>query len=251
VNVYNLIRQALQAFLFPQECALCGNWVCRPDWTPLCLDCKRKLEPQAEPFCPCCGIPVPGVISESALGFCRDCREHRFDFDRARAWGLYEGSLRELIRRFKFGEMTRLARPLGELLQACFQERFAGERVDEILPVPLHRSRRRKRGFDQTELLVRLLSKESGIPWSKCLRRIRSTAPQFGLSFPQRLRNVRGAFTLRRPERIEGKTILLVDDILTTGSTVNEISRLLKRRGRARAVFVLTVARVQKWSSEI
>lgn len=226
-------------------------WVCRPDWAPLCHECSRNLKPQTDPFCPCCGVPVPGVIRETAPGYCRDCRSQRFDFDRARAWGLYEGRLRELIRKFKFGEMTRLERPLAELLRECYQERFAEQRIDEILPVPLHRRRRRRRGFDQTELLVRRLSKETDFPWSKSLRRIRSTAPQFGLSYRQRLRNVRGAFSLVSPKRFEGKTLLLVDDILTTGSTVNEISRLLKRRGRARAVFVLTVARVQKRSSEI
>lgn len=159
--------------------------------------------------------------------------EHAFDF--ARSAFLFNPALREIIHHLKYSDRVSLARPLGDLLKECLaREPFTG---DLVIPVPLHRSRERQRGFNQAELIAARL----GLPMStRLVRRRKNTPSQTGLTRNQRNRNLAAAFEVRGDVK---KSIIVVDDVYTTGSTVNELARALKRAG-AQRVEVLTVARV-------
>jgi len=168
------------------------------------------------------------------------CRTGRRGFDSAYCYGAYDGTLRELIHLFKYSRMRGLARPLGDLLMGALPR---DQHFDAVVPVPLHWRKRWQRGFNQSELLGRIIARRRGIPLRKILRRSASTRAQAGLSNAQRRENVSGAFRVRR--RVPGMRILLIDDVMTTGATVAACGQALKRAG-ARSVTVLTVARVDR-----
>jgi len=165
----------------------------------------------------------------------------------ARAAFAYHGSLREVVHCFKYRGKTQLFRPLGRLMQTAFLRFWQGRPVDLVLPVPLHRSRLRERGFNQALLLARGWRQGDGPPLPPVdggvLVRMRATASQAGLDRKGRCANIAGAFAVRSPERVEGRRLLVVDDVLTTGATVEECARALKASGAA-AVDVLTLALV-------
>jgi len=151
--------------------------------------------------------------------------------------------LRQVLHSFKYEGKTFLARALVQLLQPCCQEIGQTAAIDFVVPVPLHRTRLRTRGFNQAAILAHHLGRDLKIPVKyQELRRVRQTDPQVGLSRSQRRANVRGAFRIRGAKEFKGKTLLLVDDVMTTGETVNQCAQVLKRHG-AKTVFVLTVAR--------
>ena len=149
-----------------------------------------------------------------------------------------------MIHRFKFSGHRRLAHPLACLLEEAYRKRPNPFSPSCLVPVPSHPRRLRKRGFDQTLLLTRTLGRRLNLPLFRGLRRSRPTLPQFGLDLKARRRNIRNAFRLRQARRLKGEDLVLVDDILTTGATAREISKVLKRDGRAGRILVLTVARV-------
>ena len=149
-----------------------------------------------------------------------------------------------MIHGFKFSGHRRLVHPLASLLEKAYRKRPAPLSPSWLVPVPSHPRRRRKRGFDQTLLLARTLGRRLNLPVFPGLHRSRPTLPQFGLDLKARKRNVRNAFRLRKARRLSGADLVLVDDILTTGATSREISRVLKRDGQAGRILVLTVARV-------
>lgn len=201
------------------------------------------MRPLRGPFCYKCGVPVPGSLLES-YAFCHSCRQGSFRFSEARSWGLYEGKLRRVIQAYKFDGHLRLFAPLSDMLRECQSEYFSDS--DWIIPVPLHPKRRRQRGFDQTLLLARSLSAKTNIPLLRCVKRTRNTAPQFGLNHEDRRQNIRGAFELIKRQSLEGKRILIVDDVMTTGATVEEICGVLQAGAKPEEIQVLTLARVSK-----
>lgn len=172
---------------------------------------------------------------------CSNCRAGDAGFDLARAWGLYEGDLRRVIREFKFRSRKRLAVPLASLLGQCVLS--FGQAFELILPVPSHRDRIKSRGFDQIRVLAKLLSGETGVPIFEGLSRIRNTKPQFGLALRERSRNVKGAFQVEQPGLLENRGVLILDDIITTGATVREISSVLRSEAGPGWIGVLSVAR--------
>jgi ComF family protein len=211
-------------------CVVCGSPVLERRYGAACPDCWSSLIPVEPPFCPQCGEPSPAI--EGLCGVCRK-GDHAFDF--ARSALLFTDTLREIIHHLKYSDRISLAKPVGDLLKECLdREPFTGSL---ILPVPLHRSRARNRGFNQAELIAARL----GRPIARgLLRRRKNTPSQTGLSRSQRKRNLAGAFAVNQPI---GGSVIVVDDVYTTGSTMNEIARTLKRAG-AQRVEVLTVARV-------
>ena len=214
---------------------------------PVCRGCLGGLRPlEAEFFCVSCRTPFLNAFPLDFEGRCALCRGGLRGFDAAYCFGAYQGSLRELIHLYKYGKVKTLARPLGDLLAAAMP---LDERFDALAPVPLHWLRQWQRGFNQSELLARDIARRTGIPVLRALRRVRSTSAQAGLSNTGRRQNVTGAFGCRRgarwARRIEAKRILLVDDVMTTGSTAAACALALKRAGAAR-VALLTVARVDR-----
>ena len=165
-------------------------------------------------------------------------------YDQARAVGLYAGVLRDLIHALKYQRIYGLVRPLGDLLYQHFSMYWSASPPEALVPVPLHRSKLRTREFDQALALARHVSQGVGIPlWADVLIRHRPTRSQVGLSAAERQRNIRGAFTVQKPQYCAGKALLLIDDVYTTGATVQECARLLRQAGAAR-IDVYTLARV-------
>ena len=216
--------------LFPVACVVCRSPVLERRWGAACPGCWSRLQPLGTPFCPQCGEPAPAIE-----GLCGRCRKGEYAFDFARSALLFTDALREIIHHLKYTGRVSLANPLGDILKTCLdRESFAGE---IIVPVPLHRARERQRGFNQAELLAARLGRPVA---ARLIRRRKNTPSQTGLSRSERKRNLAGAFEVR--ERVRG-TLILVDDVYTTGSTMNEAARALKRAGAER-VEVLTAARV-------
>ena len=243
MKLYDAAVCFCQALLFPQSCVLCGAWVNNPDLSSLCHPCLSHLPRHCGPMCRYCGVCLPASLAE-AFAVCSACRGQRHLFDLARSAGPYEGALRELIHKYKFEGFRNLARPLAGVLESVYSGDPDLPSADWILPAPLHPTRRRERGFDQTLLLARGLSAGVRVPVFSGLRRIRPTSPQFGLDHEERARNVRGAFALSGGDALAGGSILVVDDVMTTGATVNEICRLLREEASPKQIVALTLARV-------
>jgi len=240
-----LVARLLQGpilFIYPPTCAGCSQILESEESALFCPDCYKGLDLVLEPYCPLCGIPY--LAEAPSRHLCGDCLGGVHHFDRARATGLYQGLVREVIHRFKYRGQLFLVRPLAKMLVAPAKELSRLHKIDIIVPVPLHPKRLRQRGFNQASLLARRLGPALKISVDYAsLKRSRWTEPQTGLTRRQRAANVKGAFGLKTPEKVRGKGILLLDDVLTTGETVNQCVRVLKRDGGAKEVVVLTVAR--------
>ena len=162
---------------------------------------------------------------------------------RSRAFGRYSSELSRIIQAFKFDGRQNLAGLLAPLLAATLQESWSPREIDLIVPVPLHPKRKRERGYNQALLLARDLARLVGLPFrSDALHRVRSTLPQVGLSDAERARNLRRAFQCKKPAAVKGLRVLLIDDVMTTGSTVASAAEALLEGGALR-VSVLTLAR--------
>ena len=210
---------------------------------PVCRRCLKAPQPLiAEFFCVSCRTPFLNAFPLDAEGLCALCRNGLRGFDAAYCFGAYEGVLRKLIHLYKYGRIKTLARPLGDLLAAALPR---DQEWDALVPVPLHWRRQWKRGFNQSELLARTIARRTAIPVVKALRRTLATPTQASQSHTNRRRNVAKAFFCKRPAAVAGKRILLIDDVMTTGSTAAACALVLKRAG-ARKVALLTVARVDR-----
>ena len=196
---------------------------------------------------------IADATGESRCGMCRRVEP---PFARAAAYGSYESGLRELIHLLKYNGVRPAANVLGRMLAeavAALEPEFPAESV-LLVPVPLHRSKLRQRGFNQAELIARAAMKFGTARdrlrlCAGALERKRETASQIGLTSHQRRENLRGAFAVAQPELVKGREVLVVDDIYTTGSTVSECARVLRRAGAAK-VWVATVARTLKISAQ-
>lgn len=237
---YSHFLQAAIDFLIPPLCHVCRTFIPNAGHLHICPACREQLVPIASPQCLVCGVPFLGAGYDHLCGACSTSRQH---IDAARAALVYEGACRDLVHAFKYRNKTHLRRPLALLTIECLTA-FVRERTpDLIMPVPLHRKRLRSRGFNQAVLLGELFSYHWNIPLDRYnLRRVRWTEPQVNLSAGDRRANVKGAFAVQSPEQLRGRRVLLVDDVLTTGSTVEECATVLKNASAA-DVSVVTVAR--------
>ena len=175
------------------------------------------------------------------------CRRGLTGFDAAFSYGEYEGRLRQLIHLFKYGRLKPLARPLGKLLASALPRDW---RYDMVIPMPLHWRRSWERGFNQSELLARVVAERLGAPLVNAVCRKRRTPSQAGLTNAQRRTNVAGAFACSKKFSVKDLHVLLVDDVLTTGATASACAAVLKRAG-AKRVTVLTLARVDRRKSTV
>jgi len=211
----------------------------------MCPACIRSMAAVESPICVCCGLPFKSRQGDDHL--CGDCMESPKRFRRARAPLVYEQVMARLVHCFKYQGKIQLAEPLAGLLQATFQQCWEQGSIDIIVPVPLHLKRLRTRGFNQAYLLVRNWKARGGrrpghrIERDALVRKV-ATLPQSALGRTQRAVNIKNAFTLVRPDKIIDKRILLIDDVYTTGATVDECARILLQSGAAH-VDVLTLAR--------
>lgn len=229
--------------VLPAPCKLCSHPLENFSTIPVCPRCLHSVLP-IEPEFACAGCRTP-FLNASPLdenGLCLLCATGINRFEGAHAYGVYDGELRALIHLFKYQRVESLAQPLGRLLLRALPLDAA---YDAIVPVPLHWRRRFSRGFNQAHLLARVLSKSLGVHIRAALRRSRSTPAQSSLTGIARRRNVRGAFQSRSSVNLAGASVLLVDDVFTTGATANACAKELKAAG-ARRVTVATVARADR-----
>lgn len=236
-----LARRALHALL-PADCASCGAPL-RDDPVPLfCRTCWSSIRPLTRRACPRCGRPYFSSVPQRAWREypCGGCRIRRPAYTRARSLYAYEGPLRDAICLFKYRGKVSL-RPA--LVQLMIDAWHGGDPADLVMPVPLHPSRLREREFNQSLLLADGLSRALRVPLSlDDLLRVRATRPQAELTQAQRRKGLRGCFAVRRPSLVAGKRILLIDDVFTTGTTVNECAKTLRKAGSGH-VDVVTLAR--------
>jgi ComF family protein len=272
------VRNAFKEAVFPKKCLSCGS-LYRPEPKPtrktnvpdrpapgiygnikkiaffdlmanfLCQSCAKAYLPVTSPLCSCCGMMFKSREGEDHL--CGDCISSPKRFRTARAAGVYDRTLMKAIHALKYRGKIQLANPFGVLLLRAFYTYWDPSAIDMIVPVPLHVKRFRSRGFNQSFILIKdwagisenLAPDISHIHIDRDnLVRSGRTRPQTGLGKRERKANIRNAFAIKDPERVRDKHVLLVDDVYTTGATVNECSKILLTSG-AKCVDVLTLAR--------
>jgi len=233
------VLDALLAVALAPACASCDEPLVHPTDGPVCPACWASITPLTAPLCDSCGDPLPSWRALSVpLGRCPRCRRKPSRVDRARAIGEYNGSLRAIVHALKYDGRRTLARPLAALMRRRAADVLTGSTC--AIPVPLHPSRRRERGFNQAADLAQHL----GLPVCHALRRIRATASQAALPAAQRHRNVRNAFVVTEAaDRLDGQIVVLVDDVYTTGATLDACAAALKAAG-VLEVRAVTAARV-------
>lgn len=240
------LRPTILNLLFPSPCRTCGGPLDGKARSIICGSCWENIKILNPPFCYKCGRPFPSekAISCSPEHLCSLCRVTRFYFSRARAAALYErgGVLREAVLLFKHGGKS-LGRLLARIMVQEARQKLELDTYNLLIPVPLHPRREREREFNQSLVLARELGRHYRIPVLKrVLRRGKHTPPLSG-NWKERAAQIKGAFTLTHAEKVQEKRVLLIDDVFTTGATVNEGSRILLQGG-AEEVAVFTLARV-------
>lgn len=217
--------------LFPPRCIGCrqsGVW--------LCAQCRKQIKPLPAPNCVLCGGSIPNKRDK----YCARCRADPLQIDGIRSAVDFAGLAREAVHKFKYNHMQALSSPLADIMADYLARKPLS--FDVIVPVPLHSSRQRERGYNQAELLARALGDRLQQPvWNGALRRVRKTRPQVGLTAAERRENVTAAFACVET-RVTGRRVLLIDDVCTTGATLEACSLALQRQNVA-SVWGLTLAR--------
>lgn len=216
----------LAGLLFPRRCPVCHEAV-EERGELACGICRTRLSYVHEPSCRKCGKPLLADEQE----YCGDCRRKKHHYRQGRAPFLYDKVMRESIARYKYGGRKEYAAFYAEEILRRYAKEMRFWNAEALIPIPLHASRRRKRGYNQAELLARELSRRCGIPTdAKVLFRRKKTKAQKSLDDKERLANLRGAFSVGK-NKVPYKTVILVDDIYTTGSTIDEAAGVLRENG--------------------
>ncbi len=244
---FQALLQSIFSVLFPSDCRLCGTSLDNISRIPVCKECLAEIVPTRAPQCVICSDRLSSAQLLRGDGLCANCRDCAPEFDRASSFGEYRDGVRGLIHLLKYESVTPVAGPLGGMLAQAITELLAGSVDAEplLMPVPLHKSRRRSRGFNQSELIARAAAKR--LPQKlelacDALVRQRDTVSQVGLTREERIANVRDAFRVAAPAGVRGRDVVLIDDVMTTGTTLSECARVLKQAGAER-VWAATVAR--------
>ena len=238
----------LQTFinlLLPPRCIKCGKILSLSDG--LCAECFNKIRFISQPMCYCCGQPFcheTGLkfAKKQLCGRCLKKKKHLFRMQRSAF--IYDDESKNLILDLKFRDKTGSAKVLANMLYTAGADIWQ-EKPDIIIPVPIHRLRLLKRRYNQSAILAKYLSQKTLIPTDcESLVRHRNTTPQVELSGNARRQNLKQAFSVKYPQQIKGKKVVLIDDVSTTGSTLNECAKVLNKAGAA-AIYTLTLARTE------
>ena len=214
------VKSHLVNLVFPPVCACC-----RKVGAILCQDCLEQIKWVGEPICQDCGCMVPKYSHQ-----CNRCQKRPLPLQKIRAAVLFDSIIPDTIHQLKYRNVFALAEPLGKLMVQAWPNWQTDS--DIVLPIPLHRQRQTKRGYNQSELLVETFCRELSLPSNQqILSRTRQTPPQVGLNAEDRRKNVSGAFTVKNPHLVEGGNILLVDDVCTTGATLMAAAEVLLAAG--------------------
>lgn len=241
LSILNNIFSCISSVIFPMDCCVCGkycsNAICDSCWNDVILitdlACRKCSKPYFNQY----------LYEEGVELICEECCENALFFERALAYGVYQDVLIKIIHEFKFNNKPYIGKHLSYKLAKLIENEDDFRNADLIISVPLHRNKERKRGYNQSYLLAKELSKIMKIKLLKdVLYKVKDTESQSLKSMKERRKNIRGSFLIKNEGKIKEKSVILVDDVLTTGSTVNECSRILRHAG-AKKVYVLTVAR--------
>ncbi len=248
MNLYNIIVNLYKNFFSPQTCLNCGE-ICSGY---ICHNCAKKINKIKGNICSYCGSPLPKEIKPDSL--CNFCKEKQFSFYKLRSFGTYEGLLKKAIISFKYNKIYSVSSELADLLKEMLFEHFSKEKIDFIEAVPdsdiigneeyvTYENNYKKIESSHMKLLASKLSESADIPFADNIIKIRKTFRQQMLNKNERLFNLKNVFKARNPLLYYRKNIMLIDDVVTTGSTINEIAHAMKRC-MADKIFVMTLARV-------
>ena len=225
--------------VYPRACEGCGESMDAAGY--LCWDCLRQTEKVTRPYCEKCGDPVDGLVEGSYE--CSWCNRNRPQFEAARSVFMYRGPVMDMVHQLKYSGGVHLVNDMGEIMAGAAKSTFAGVRFDVAIGVPLYARRERERGYNQAGVLASSIARKMGLEcFNRAIARCRDTSSQTELKASDRARNVRGAFRSDYSDWLFSKHVLLVDDVMTTGATVDEVSRILKQAGAA-SVHVISFAR--------
>ena len=231
-TIISTIKNGLLSLFFPVECPSCNRYIKEFKYGYICPECFEGIKLIKAPSCSVCCKP----LKTDKISICRDCRDSKKKFISVKAAGIYEGALRESIHFLKFNRKRALANTLGNFII----ENAVIDNHDIIVPVPMSAESRKERGFNHTELIAALIGKKTGIAVLHAVNKIKDTEPQNKLDRKARLRNLKGAF--KAVKDVSGKAVLVIDDVYTTGATMNEMATALLAAG-AKEVRGLVVAR--------
>ena len=247
------ISDALVSVFFAAGCRICDELLTSASRLPICEACLGSFVRVPQPACDVCGRPLPGltpeprsVRNEGRALLCPACRDKTYAFERARSFAMYEGPLVGAILLLKFEQIEPLGAWFAERLAELMKEQGSAPAADVVVPVPLHRRRERERGYNQAALLSKPLAKRLRLPHKAVLlMRTRARPEKQILTLEERWESVRGAFATRPGSQVDNLRVLLLDDVLTTGATLDACARALLEAG-AKSVVGLTVARAAR-----
>ena len=225
------LKDDLLDFVYPQTCPICQSPLKREE-KDLCDECWKALALLPSPYCPYCKsfLENEDEIADHLCAHLNRSEDRRILA--VRSLGTFDDHYQKLVHRFKYEKKIHLGRRLARRLAESISEDKCYSGCDMVIPVPLHRARERERGFNQSEVLAEGISRAMEISLAKdILKRKKNTKDQTYLNAQQRAENVKGAFVVRQPERVSGKNVILVDDVMTTGATLNECARMLQKVG--------------------
>ena len=240
--ILNEIFNNISNIIFPPQCISCAN-ILKPSKEEIfCLTCREQIKYLTRSLCPICGMAFLNSPSESHL--CGNCLENKPYFSCARAVASYETIILDTIHQFKYSRDLSIGSALASFLAAFSFPDFEFQVSAILVPVPLHIKKLRERGFNQSLILANALSKKKRIEVNfSLLKRHKSTLTQTGLNKKEREQNIKGAFEVSDKKIISGKNVILIDDVYTTGATLNECAKTLMKAGAGK-VAALTLARV-------
>jgi ComF family protein len=235
---------ALTSVFFPAGCRVCDALLVRASRVPICEECSASFTPLPEIRCAICGVGLAGLTADNGQELaCPLCREKTYGFDRARSYALYEGALTRAILLLKFEQIEPMGDWFAGMLEGVFRQEAELLQADVVVPVPLHREREKERGYNQAAVIAKALAKRLKLPYQAALLvRTRPRPDKHILNEEERWESVRGAFATRPGSQVDKRRVLLVDDVLTTGATLDACARALREAG-AKTVIGLTVAR--------
>lgn len=240
MKIFHKIKQWLLYIFFPNTCFCCGRDLPHDNQSPLCRDCTIKLEPVCGLICQRCGLPLK---SGGAHCFnCRGSKAAKYKCSYIRSALCFNEPSRALIHAFKYEKYIRIAKFFAPLMYKTFKENPPFFEAEALIPVPIHKSRLKQRGFNQAEILAKHLAVYCTLPCEDILIRKRKTESQTKLNRKQRQQNITDAFEIKKGAKIKGRAFILIDDVCTTGATLEECAKVLKAAG-AREVLALTALR--------
>ena len=243
---FRSLARGLVSLFLPADCKTCSQALEPLNFSYICENCWNQVKWLKMPYCSRCAKPFPASLAspEASSLLCTECRQDSSPFRKIFAATLYEGVMKEAIHLLKYRRKKGIMKRLEKILKAYFfHTDLPFSRFDLVVAIPLHRKKLKERGFNQAELLARVVATHFDLKLVRNnLKRVEATKSQTSLSKKQRIENLKGAFQFRDKDEFRAKKILLVDDVYTTGTTVREAAKVLKK-AKASEVYIFTLAR--------